>query len=280
MNELFETVLTLSLLGFATTALLLLFKPVAVKKLPAKWQYYIWVTVLFSMIIPVYKFIPKHDIQRLYYIAENEIGQTAYQQGQEIIITNNAEAIQAANSDLTAVRVNEHIQEHLTEINDIISYIWIIGVFLYLSVVIVSYILYISKNRRNSFFIADSPVFENVKKELGINRKIRLKMSNDIQSPLLMGLIMPTVCIPASNIKDENMRMVFLHELTHYKRGDLIIKWLSLLVNALHWFNPLAYLLCANISEACEISCDMSVTYNMSDNEKKNYMKTILDLAV
>ena len=50
-------------------------------------------------------------------------------------------------------------------------------------------------------------------------------------------------------------------------------------VNAVHWFNPLAYFLCANIGEACEVSCDMAVTKNMSDKEQKIYMKTILDLA-
>ena len=75
------------------------------------------------------------------------------------------------------------------------------------------------------------------------------------------------------------MRMVFLHELTHYKRKDLMIKWFSIFVNAVHWFNPLAYLLCANISESCEVSCDMAVTKNMSDIEQKIYMKTILDLV-
>ena len=46
-----------------------------------------------------------------------------------------------------------------------------------------------------------------------------------------------------------------------------------------HWFNPLAYLLCANVSEACEVSCDMAVTSNMSEREQKIYMKTILELV-
>ena len=75
------------------------------------------------------------------------------------------------------------------------------------------------------------------------------------------------------------MRMVLLHELTHYKRKDLIIKWLAVLVNSVHWFNPLCYIACANLSEACEVSCDMSVTKNMSQDEQKLYMQTILDLA-
>ena len=73
--------------------------------------------------------------------------------------------------------------------------------------------------------------------------------------------------------------MVFMHELTHYKRHDLAIKWFSLFVNAIHWFNPLSYLLCRNISDACEVSCDIAVTKNMTEEEQKLYMKTILDFA-
>ena len=64
-----------------------------------------------------------------------------------------------------------------------------------------------------------------------------------------------------------------------YKRKDLIIKWFALFVNAVHWFNPLSYLLSANLSEACEVSCDMEVTKNMNDEEQKLYMKTILELV-
>ena len=90
---------------------------------------------------------------------------------------------------------------------------------------------------------------------------------------------MSTVYIPCREIPDDNMRMVLLHELTHYKRKDLLIKWFAVLVNAVHWFNPLCYLACANLSEACEVSCDMSVTKNMSEDEQKLYMQTILNLA-
>lgn len=83
----------------------------------------------------------------------------------------------------------------------------------------------------------------------------------------------------AVKISDNNMRMVLLHELTHYKRKDLLVKWFAVLVNAVHWFNPLCYLACTALSEACEVSCDMSVTKNMSEDEQKLYMQTILNLV-
>ena len=150
---------------------------------------------------------------------------------------------------------------------------------IYLIVVISSYIVYITRKHKKAIMITENAVLNEVKKELKIKRHIKIRMSPDIQSPMLVGVLFPVIYIPCREISDENMRMVFLHELTHYKRKDLLIKWLSLFVNAVHWFNPLAYLLCANVSEACEVSCDMEVTKNMSDAEQKIYMKTILDLV-
>ena len=162
---------------------------------------------------------------------------------------------------------------------DLLAYIWFFGACIYLIVVIGSYVVYLIRKRKNAVAIIDNAALNEVKKELKIKRHIKIRMSPDIQSPMLVGVLFPVIYIPCREIPDENMRMVFLHELTHYKRKDLIIKWLSLFVNAVHWFNPLAYLLCANVSEACEVSCDMAVTKNMSDTEQKIYMKTILDLV-
>lgn len=65
----------------------------------------------------------------------------------------------------------------------------------------------------------------------------------------------------------------------HYKHKDLIFKWFALIVNAIHWFNPFVYLVSANISEACEVSCDMSVIKDLDEQEQRLYMNTILDLV-
>ena len=75
MFELFKTVLILSLFGFGITALLLCLKPITAKKFPAKWQYYVWIAVLLSMIIPTYKLIPPKEAQKLPLLPQNEIVQ-------------------------------------------------------------------------------------------------------------------------------------------------------------------------------------------------------------
>ena len=51
------------------------------------------------------------------------------------------------------------------------------------------------------------------------------------------------------------------------------------------WNNSTAFTLKAHdcketaLSEACEVSCDMAVTKNMSEEEQKLYMQTNLNLA-
>lgn len=274
MYELFKTVLILSLFGFGITAILLCLKPVTAKKFPAKWQYYVWVAVLLSMLIPVYKLIPQREVQKIPLVAQNQIVQQEDQNADEA----NSETVMIED---TPIEYREVTLTPKFQINllDLIAYIWFFGICLFLIVVITSYVIYTARKRRGALELTENSILDEVRKELKIKRHIKIRMSPDCGSPLLVGVLFPVVYIPCREISDANMRMVLLHELTHYKRKDLLIKWLSLFVNAVHWFNPLAYLLCASVSEACEVSCDMEVTKNMSEKEQKQYMKTILDLV-
>ena len=274
MYDIFKTVLILSLFGFGITALLLLLKPITAKKLPARWQYCVWVALLISMVLPAYKLIPKKEAQRLSIVPQNQTGQTTVQPLEEIspdtVVTYDTPI------EYREVNLSPKIQIRLF---DLIAYIWGTGVLIFSLVVIISYFRFLCRKNKNSVKISDNKIFSEVKKELKIKRRIRLKASSDIGSPMLVGILFPTVYIPCREIPDNNMRMVLLHELTHYKRKELLVKWFAILVNAVHWFNPLCYLACAALSEACEVSCDMSVTKNMSEDEQKLYMQTILNLV-
>lgn len=275
MYNIFKTVLILSLFGFGITALLLLLKPITAKKLPARWQYCVWVAVLISMVLPAYKLIPKKEAQRLAEIPKNQTVQTQQPQTQE---KNTPDTVVTFDTPIEYREVNlsPKIQIRLF---DLIAYIWSAGALIFLLAVIISYFRFLCRKNKNSVKISDNKIFSEVKNELKISKHIGLKAAADIKSPMLVGVLFPTVYIPCREIPDDNMRMVLLHELTHYKRKDLLVKWFAILVNAVHWFNPLCYLACANLSEACEVSCDMSVTKNMPEEEQKLYMQTILNLA-
>lgn len=273
MNEIFKTILTLSTIGFVITALLLCLKHVTSKKFSAKWQYYVWIFVLLTMIIPLYKTIPVNEVRRKTFVHNSK----AIHPDVTLNIEQEPRTIIIEDSPILDIDINI-TPKHSIKLFNLLSYIWFLGMCIYLLIIVFCYLHYIVRKHQNAVTIAENSVLNEVKKELKIKRPIKIKMTPDIQSPMLIGILIPTIYIPCREITDENLRMVFLHELTHYKRKDLLIKWFALLVNAIHWFNPLTYLLCANLSEACEVSCDMEVTKNMSHSEQNIYMKTILDL--
>lgn len=271
MFELFKTILMLSLLGGGITALLLLLKPITSKRLPAKWQYYIWLAVIVCMVFPVWKLIPVQDAAKLIPPVSNQMTQQAQQsefQADTAIITETP----------MEYREIQIVPSKSIRIYDLIGYIWLAGMCVFILAALVSYIIFLIRSRKNSVSSEESQVLREVRNTLKIKRPIKMRLSKEISSPMLVGTVKPTIYLPCKPLDEDRLRMIFLHELTHYKRGDLLYKWLSLFVNAVHWFNPLAYLLSANINEACEVSCDMAVTEGMTKEEQNFYMGTILDL--
>jgi hypothetical protein len=71
-----------------------------------------------------------------------------------------------------------------------------------------------------------------------------------------------------------------LHEQTHIKRCDYLVKLLAFALLCLHWFNPLAWvaftLLCADM----EMSCDERVLRELGMGVKADYSETLLSLSM
>lgn len=268
MSVLFKTVLVLSLFGTAMTSVLICLKPLIKKHFSAKLQYCIYIAVMFSMLIPAYKLIPLKEAQKL-----TPISQTAVTKSEEL----SDENIVSSKMPLEYREVNI-LPRHRIRLFDLSARIWFFGMTAYMLAVTGSYTVYIIRKRRHSVIVSECVLMNETKKELAIHRNIPIRISTDADSPMLVGVLFPCVYIPEREIPHENMHMIFLHELTHYKRKDLLIKWIAVFTNAVHWFNPFAYLLRRTVGEVCEISCDMSVTKNMSEPEQKTYMKTILSL--
>lgn len=110
-------------------------------------------------------------------------------------------------------------------------------------------------------------------------RKPGLIRSRAVSSPVLLGLFHPIIVLPDKSLSPEMLNNIFAHELAHYRRGDIAYKWFAAFVSALHWFNPLVYIMRREIDRACELSCDELVLRRMSADEKRSYGETLLALA-
>jgi TonB family protein len=75
------------------------------------------------------------------------------------------------------------------------------------------------------------------------------------------GVFRPTLLVPraAREWAPERVALVVAHESAHVRRGDWPIQIGAEIVRAIHWFNPLAWIVCARLRREAEQACDDAV---------------------
>ncbi len=122
---------------------------------------------------------------------------------------------------------------------------------------------------------------EKVKAELGLKQEIRFVFSEFCNTPITVGLSSPVVIFPLfmKDCTEQEWDFAVRHELNHIKCWDVLTIFFSFAVVVLHWFNPLAYLLCYELSNMCEIQCDSRTIKNYSQDTRKKYGEYLISLA-
>lgn len=139
--------------------------------------------------------------------------------------------------------------------------------------------------------------FENLKRQTGLRRRTRLRISNELEIPAMVGTLNPIVIVPewcCRELDEEQLEMIFTHELIHIQRCDGLIQLVAHLIVVLHWFNPLARIAARFIESTRELSCDRRVIEIWKKSKsvrtqagsaaetlliERKYGKTILDIA-
>ena len=116
-------------------------------------------------------------------------------------------------------------------------------------------------------------------KLLRATEKVRLVRNEYVKTPMLVGIFKPCIIIPDNEFTDIQLENIFLHELTHMRRLDLLIKWITAAATAVHWFNPAVYLIKRHMNHACELSCDEGVIKNLNDDQKQEYGDTLISVV-
>ncbi len=124
-------------------------------------------------------------------------------------------------------------------------------------------------------------IFSEIKRELNIKQHVRLICSEYCLSPMTCGILFPIVWFPIykEDVDKASYQYMIRHELMHIKHHDILIKYLSLLVIALHWFNPLSFLLYYEISCIGEMCCDSNVLEGQAEDACKEYGELLLQIA-
>ena len=99
-----------------------------------------------------------------------------------------------------------------------------------------------------------------------------------IRTPFVMGILKPRIYLPV-HLKKEEQAYILLHEQTHIRRGDHLVKLLGFLLLGIHWFNPLVYIALCFLERDMEMSCDEQVLERLGSQIKREYSASLLKLS-
>ncbi len=269
IGELFKALLITSLAGSALAVVISLLRPITKKLFGYSWHYYIWLCVLFVMLMPV-----RFNVNPM--PAPNIATQTI--QTQQEAVSEQPETTE--NVVQTAPAQKPQLLQKATVIWDkiiynrmnILAYVWLIGAIALMLLNVLRYIRLNIKIRKNGEVISCPETREYT------DRKINVRVWENIASPFMTGVFRPMLILPKTELSGEQLDNILRHEMTHFKRYDILYKWFAEFVKCVHWFNPISWYVSKQIAAECEISCDMAVTKNMSGSEEMSYVSTILSL--
>lgn len=124
-------------------------------------------------------------------------------------------------------------------------------------------------------------LLERCKADLGVRTPLVVILTERVPSPALFGLVRPRLLMSADlleHLSEEELRHVFLHELAHLRRLDLLWAWLSALVQVVHWFNPLVWWAFRQMRSDRELACDALALGALPPGQAPEYGRTLLRL--
>lgn len=157
--------------------------------------------------------------------------------------------------------------------------VWLLGVAAALLLCAAGYLGYMSQIRATRIAVSDpdtAALYRACAAECGLTRTPPVYVSAFADVPMLCGFFRCAVILPDRSFSPAQLRHTFLHELTHYRGHDNLLKSVAVLAVCAEWFNPAAYLAVREAGRLCELACDERVTSGLTREERIRYGETLL----
>ena len=288
LSELFHYLVSLSLLGSILTIGIFLIKLMFRQKLSANWHYYIWFVLILRLLIPftppspfsVLNFLPQYtqtiNLSHVFIQPSISLAPTPPSPS-----TVNIAPVSFSSNENTSSPSSVTGKFRLNWAT--VASVWLTGVLVILSYILVVNGLLLLKSKKQQE--CDDEKVVGILAECQLSLHVRAKVSviydDALKSPALFGFFRPKIIISPEIIAllpQEELRYIFLHELSHIKRRDLLVNTIVTLVQVIYWFNPLIWYALYQIKQECEIACDATVLANVKPEEHKRYGQTIIGL--
>ena len=241
LHTFFYEVLEMSIASSIIVAFILFIRLVF-KFFPKIFSYFLWGVLLIRLLIP---FSPEISYKA---IADQVQEETKNPTIEEYYVT----TVEYIERDLEEIQVIEPVY----------PYIWITGMAVMIFYYIISYI------RLRYRLIGATPYDQDED----------IYFADGIRIPFVIGAMYPKIYLP-SEFMEKEFGYIILHEKYHIRRKDHILKPLALMALTIHWFNPLVWVSFFLAVKDMEMSCDEAVLQRLTEEEKYDYTKALLQLA-
>ena len=287
LEHIFLSVLSTSLTTSFIIIFFLILSPFINRRYDAKWKYWVWILLALRLIIPFHM----SDMQNLFENSRQSLtaGVMQYErdaykfdtvqspmQTQQRILLEIPSQMTEPLSFSKQIRITSKVTFLM-----IVEIIWLAGGILLMGIHLCSYLIYRKKISRNGHRIMNDFIYDLYVKlfdELQLDRRIPIVACDRADSPMVIGFIHPILVLPTVEYSYEQLYFIFKHELIHYKRHDVGLKLLFVLANAVHWFNPVVWLMQRNAVVDMELSCDERVMLDSDYAARKTYAEILFSL--
>ena len=260
METLFFKVFGMSVTG-SIVILITLLARFLLKKRSKRFIMILWAFVAVRLLIPIgfdssfsiFNFIP---LQTQTYTAAPRVQDAAIPDKRAYINIDE----ESVNTGAVTMSEDPGSAELLPDIKTVLSLVWLAGA---IGIAGICSVQYIRLKKR----------LESAKKVSG-----NIYVSEKISIPFVFGLFVPRIYLPDVLEKTEK-EYILLHEKTHIKHGDWLIKIIGMTAVAVHWFNPLVWLAYMLFERDIEMNCDECVVAGLSDELKQAYTMSIVSYA-
>lgn len=286
METFLLNLLKTSLLGSLAILAMLVLKPLWRERYRAKTRCWLWLALAAFLLLPVDFSVKNAPVQAAPpkdYTLFVGTDKTAIQS------TDNLFGDMAEKSGQSPAQVRDTIiQRPVTNpeqkttryipVTTILFYGYLAGAAAFLLYQGVSYALFRRTVRRWKRDVARADyaaMLSDTARDLGVSAP-EMIVCEAISTPAVTGLLRPRLLLPHERYDVQELRYILRHELCHLKRRDMLLKLVLLAANAMHWFNPVVYLMLRQADEDIELACDSAATDGLELPERAAYSRTLL----
>lgn len=241
---------------------------ILLRRAPKIFSYLLWSVVLFRLLCPI-TLSSSFSALRIWNAPAAKSDTAAFTSSAVPNHNDSPQLSKVSDSPAPPVFIQQELPEAVvTEPKDVLknialtsfSFIWLAGVILITEYGILS-TMRLKKRLASAYCIEDN-----------------IYITDSVDTPFTMGILSPKIYLPEF-LSEREKAFILLHEQTHIRRGDHIVKLLAFLALTIHWFNPFVWIAFLAAEKDMEMSCDETVMKKMNEDIRAEYSTSLLCLA-